>query len=225
MSFRKESIHLYNNGLYQDALEMLLSEDVNPLEDPDLAYLMGLCHTRLEDYQSAIFYLEKSLEGSNPLLFGYQVRIILGFVYNQIGNYKAAEEQLRKLLSQSFESCQIYSSLGYALWRQKRISESIDFFSRALELDKGNPNTLNSLGYVLADEGINPGKAVAYCSKALAFKPDNGNYMDSLGWALFRTGRIREGREYLEKALNAGGDMKVCKEHLKQIYEYEKKNS
>ncbi len=223
MSFREEGIHLYNNGLYQDALDILLSEDVSPMEDSDLAYLMGLCHVRLEDYQSAVFYLEKALDGPKNLLLNYQVRMVLGFVYNQIGNYKAAEEHLRKIMGDGFESCQVFSSLGYALWRQNKITECIDFFTRSLDLDKENANTLNSLGYILADEDVNPSKAVAYCRRALAFKPGNGNYMDSLGWALFRAGRVKEGRGYLEKALDSGADPDVCKEHLRQIYEYENK--
>lgn len=217
MTFREDGLNLYNNGLYQDALDALLSEDIDPVEDPELAYLMGLCYTRLEEYNAAAFYLEKAAERDSSLIRIYQSRMVLSYVYNVTRNYSGAENQLLKVLDDGFESCQIFTSLGFSLWNQNKVSESIDYLSRSLEMDPENANTLNSMGYIMAEEGINPEKAVEYCRKALSLQPDNGNYMDSLAWSLFRCGRKEEAREYLEKALKAGADRKVCNEHLQLI--------
>ena len=222
MSFREDGLYLYNNGLYRDALDSFLSEDVDPMEDPELAYLMGLCYTRLEDYTDAVFYLGIAADRSSSLIRVYQARMVLSYVHNLTGNYKGAEIQLQKVLEDGFESCQIFTSLGYALWMQNKTAESIDFLSRSLELDSENANTLNSMGYIMAEEGLNPEKAVEYCQKALSLHPDNGNYMDSLGWALFRCGKLDEAREYLERAMKSGADRKVCKEHLQLVEQYDR---
>lgn len=222
MTFREDGLNLYNNGLYQEALDALLSEDIDPVEDPELAYLMGLCYTRLEEYNAAVFYLEKAAERDNSLIRIYQSRMVLSYVYNITKNYMGAEKQLLKIINDGFESCQIYTSLGYSLWNQKKVKESIDYLSRSLEMDSDNSNTLNSMGYIMAEEGINPEKAVEYCRKALSVQPKNGNYMDSLAWALFRCGKTDEARGYLEKAMKAGADNKVCREHLQLIEQYDK---
>ncbi|MDC7232089.1 MAG: tetratricopeptide repeat protein [Spirochaetales bacterium] len=222
MTFREDGLNLYNNGLYQDALDALLSEDIDPVEDPELAYLMGLCYTRLEEYNAAVFYLEKAAERDTSLIRIYQSRMVLSYVYNKTRNYMGAEKQLMKILEDGFESCQIFSSLGYSLWNQNKVAESIDYLSRSLEMDPDNANTLNSLGYIMAEEGINPDKALEYCQKALSLQPDNGNYMDSMAWALFRCGRMEEAREYLDRAEKAGADKAVCREHLQLIEKYDK---
>lgn len=222
MTFREDGLNLYNNGLYRDALDALLSEDIDPVEDSELAYLMGLCYTRLEEYNAAVFYLEKATESDASLIRIYQCRMVLSYVYNMTRNFSGAESQLRKVLDDGFESCQVYTSLGYALWNQNKVEESIDYLSRSLEMDPENANTLNSMGYIMADEGINPEKAVEYCQMALSLQPTNGNYMDSLAWALFRTGKLNEARSYAEKALNAGADDSVCREHLNLIEQYDK---
>lgn len=222
MTFREDGLNLYNNGLYQEALDALLSEDIDPVEDPELAYLMGLCYTRLEEFNAAVFYLEKAAERDSSLIRIYQSRMVLSYVYNVTKNFMGAEKQLMRILSDGFESCQIFTSLGYSLWNQKKVTESIDYLSRSLEMDPDNSNTLNSLGYIMAEEGLNPEKAVEYCRKALTLKPKNGNYMDSLGLALFRCGKTDEARDTLKKAMKAGADQKVCQDHLHLIEKYDK---
>ena len=222
MTFREDGLSLYNSGLYQESLDALLSEDIDPVEDPELAYLLGLCYTRLEEHNAAVYYLEHAAGQDPSLIRIYQCRMVLSYIHNVTGNYRGAEIELKKILDDGFESCQIFTSLGYALWKQDKVEESIDFLSRSLEMDPENANTLNSMGYIMADEGINPEKAVEYCRKALELQPDNGNYMDSLAWALFRIGDVKEARRYARKALESGGEKGVCREHLDLIEQYEK---
>jgi len=222
MTFREDGLSLYNSGLYQESLDALLSEDVDPVDDPELAYLLGLCYTRLDEHNAAVYYLEQAAEQDPSLIRTYQCRMVLSYIHNISGNYRGAEKELKKVLSEGFESCQIFTSLGYALWKQKKVEESIDFLSRSLEMDPENANTLNSMGYIMADEGINPEKAVEYCRRALKMQPANGNYMDSLAWALFRTGNLKEAREYARKAMDAGAEEDICREHLTLIEQYDK---
>ncbi len=222
MSNRDDGLKLYENGLYEDALDALMSEDIDPVEDAELSYLIGLCYTRTGEFNAAVFYLEKSLELDNSFLRAYQIRMVLSYIYNVTANYPAAEMQLRQVLKDGFESSQIYSSLGYTLWNKGSIPEAIDSLTKALELDPENPNTLNSLGYIMAEESLNPEKAVEYCRQAVGMNPGNGNYLDSLGWALFKNGEVEEARYNLEKAVGINQDSPEIREHLNVLERYEK---
>ena len=222
MSNREDGVTLYENGLYEDALDAFLSEDIDPVEDPELAYMIGLCYTRTCEFNAAVFYLEKSLEQDNSILRAFQIRMVLSYIYNTTGNYPAAEMQLRHILDDGFESTQVFSSLGFALWNKGSTPEAIDCLSRALELDPDNANTLNSLGYIMAEESINPEKAVEYCRQAVRKSPENGNYLDSLGWALFKNGDMNEARGLLQKALQKQADNPEIREHLSVLERYDK---
>ncbi len=222
MSNREDGLALYENGLYEDALDAFMSEDIDPVEDPDLAYFIGLCYTRTSEFNAAVFYLEKSLEQDSSFLRAFQIRMVLSYIYNLTSNFPAAEMQLRQILDDGFESTQVFSSLGYALWHKGNIPEAIDNLTRALELDPDNSNTLNSLGYIMAEESINPGKAVEYCRMAVKRNPGNANYLDSLGWALFKNGETEEARYHLEKAVEINRDSPDIREHLNVLERYEK---
>ena len=222
MSHREDGLTLYESGLYEDALDAFLSEDIDPVEDAELAYLIGLCYTRTNEYNAAVFYMEKSLEQDSSFLRAYQIRMVLGYIYNVTGNYPAAEMQMRQVLDDGFESSQVYTSLGFALWNKGSVPDAIDYLTRAIEIDPDNPNTLNSLGYIMAEEGINPEKAVEYCRKAVDLNPENGNYLDSLGWALFKIGSTNEARAYLERALKRTGDSPDIREHLNVLERYDR---
>jgi Flp pilus assembly protein TadD len=74
----------------------------------------------------------------------------------------------------------------------------------------------------MAEESINPEKAVEYCRKAVEINPENGNYLDSLGWALLKTGNMDEAREFLQKALKRMDDNPDIREHLNVLDRYDK---
>jgi len=85
---------------------------------------------------------------------------------------------------------------------------------RAVELNSQDPEALNYLGYVYAEEGTKLDEAEALISKALEMDPDNGAYIDSLGWVYYKKGMFEEAREQLEKAQKLVGDDAVVYDHL-----------
>ena len=67
-----------------------------------------------------------------------------------------------------------------------------------LEVLKKNPEhapTLNYLGYMWAENGVNLERAQEMLTRAVGQEPDNGAYVDSLGWVYFRLGQARSGGE------------------------------
>jgi len=88
-------------------------------------------------------------------------------------------------------------------------------------LDPNNGNALNSLGFVLAETGKNPQRAVDYCRRAIRIRPKSAAYLDSLGWACYKLGRIEEARDALRSALNAAPGEKEIAVHLRQVMQHQ----
>jgi tetratricopeptide (TPR) repeat protein len=71
---------------------------------------------------------------------------------------------------------------------------------RVIELDPGNADALNALGYTLADQTERHKEAFALIERALTIKPEEAAFLDSMGWVLYRLDRLPEAIEYLQRA-------------------------
>ncbi|MDR2337579.1 MAG: tetratricopeptide repeat protein [Deltaproteobacteria bacterium] len=67
--------------------------------------------------------------------------------------YQAAEIEFKKALSLNDNNSGIYNDLGYALLKQKNLSEAKTYFEKALTLDPANINAQINLAYLLYQEG------------------------------------------------------------------------
>ena len=88
----------------------------------------------------------------------------------------------------------------------------------ALVLAPDAPQTLNFLGYLLADHQQELSEAEKLIRRAVEQDPDNGAYLDSMGWVLFRLGDLPAARVNLERAVTLIGDDPVVHEHLGDVY-------
>ncbi len=210
---------LYESKRYEKAIEELLALDEDPSEDPELSYYLGLCYTKLERWDEALLYLEQVVTNAPNILLIYQSRLILSYIYTITGRLQLAKFELDELMKSGFESVQVYSVMGYVLYEQGEPEEAINNFKKALEMDMGNANALNSIGYIMAEEEMNPPKSLELCKRAVDKKPNNPAYLDSLGWAFYKNKRFEEARGYLRKALNLANGHKVIASHLKEVLE------
>jgi tetratricopeptide (TPR) repeat protein len=69
-----------------------------------------------------------------------------------------------------------------------------------LQVEPGNAQVLNYLGYLLAERGRQLDDAVRFVERALDLEPGNPYYLDSLGWAYFRRGDLEAAEKYLAPA-------------------------
>lgn len=69
-----------------------------------------------------------------------------------------------------------------------------------LRIDPNNVNSLNALGYAMADRNQNLPEALKLISKAHHLSPKDGFILDSLGWVNFRMGKNALALEQLEQA-------------------------
>lgn len=89
---------------------------------------------------------------------------------------------------------------------------------RAIELDGGFAEALNSLGYLYAEQGKRLEEAEQLVRQALDINPHAGHILDSLGWVYYKKGENEKAIEYLEKAVKHQPDVPEIEEHLGRAY-------
>ncbi len=108
--------------------------------------------------------------------------------------------------------------LGSALERTSQQDSAAVVFERILELDPEHAPTMNYLGYMWADLGINLDKSLKLITTALEKNPDNGAYLDSYGWVLYKLGRYEDAEVQLRKAIDLTDKVDyILYEHLGDI--------
>jgi len=214
----QEGINLYRTKKWEKALNEFLSTDIsdfNSEEKLELAYYLGLCCTKLKKYEDALPYLEQVVVSGNDVLRVFQCRITLAYIYILTKRVKMAEYELSKLQNSGMESPLIYNTLAYAAWFQKQNKNAIRLYEKTLEIDSNNATAMNSMGFILADTGIDVMRALRLCRKAVDTRPQNAAYLDSLGWAYYKSGEVLEARTWLRRALDIAPDEKEIQRHLK----------
>lgn len=88
--------------------------------------------------------------------------------------------------------------------------ERIDWLERDLRailtIDPNNSQTLNALGYTLADRTERHKEALELINQALILEPNDPFYLDSLGWVYYRLGDLEQAATYLKQAVKLQED-------------------
>jgi tetratricopeptide (TPR) repeat protein len=212
-----DGIGLFQMKNWNIALKVFLSKDTSDFsvdEKMELAYYLGLCYTKLEKYEEALSYLEQVVTSGTDILRVYQCRMALAYIYVITKRLKMAEYELKRLQNSGLESPLLYNTLAYAAWAQKQNKIAIELYEKALEIDSNNATAMNSMGYILADTGLDVMRALRLCRKAVDSRPQNAAYLDSLGWAYYKSGEVLEARTWLRRALDLAPDEKEIQRHF-----------
>jgi Flp pilus assembly protein TadD len=212
-----EALRLVAHRDWLGALDVLRGIESHEDNQFEIAYLFGICHARLGDWDDALLYLEQVVTGGLDTARDEQCRMALAYVYSVTGRHRLAEYELEKLCEKGYESTQVFSFLGYSAWAQGRSEDGIRWYGKALALDPENANALNGMGYLLACEGKDGARALTYCRKAVDKKPDNPAYLDSLAWAYHKLGFSEEARDQIGRARALAPAVADIREHAREI--------
>jgi len=107
---------------------------------------------------------------------------------------------------------------GSALERLQEFDSAAVVFENILTIDPQNAQTLNYLGYMWADLGVNLEKSKELIEEALRIDADNGAYLDSYGWVLYRLGSYEDAEKQIRRAIEIMDDVDpVLFDHLGDI--------
>jgi tetratricopeptide (TPR) repeat protein len=169
---------------------------------------------------------EKPLADVRAMLKGTpedrEVYLRLAIMETRLKHWSDAEEALNKaeqLSTKPEDKEYVYFLRGSTLEREKRYDESQAEFKKVLAINPQSAATLNYLGYMNADRGVDLEQSLAYIKSAVSLEPTNGAYLDSLGWAYFKLGKYEQAEETLTKAaLHMNSDPTV-QDHLGDLYQ------
>lgn len=86
----------------------------------------------------------------------------------------------------------------------------IDWLERDLRailvINPQHSQTLNALGYTLADRTNRYQEALQLVNQALAIEPNDAFFLDSLGWVYYRLGDLEKAELYLKQAIEIQND-------------------
>ena len=91
-------------------------------------------------------------------------------------------------------------------------------FRRALELEPGQPQVLNYMGYSFLEMNTNLEEAMSLIRAAVAARPDDGFITDSLAWGLFRLRDYENAVAPMEKAASLLPVDPIINDHLGDVY-------
>jgi Tfp pilus assembly protein PilF len=100
---------------------------------------------------------------------------------------------------QLYQVAHLYERVG-----QKATTEKV--LTDVLNLEPDHAPAANDLGYTLAEQGRDLGRAEALARLAVKAEPANASFLDSLGWVLYKRGKLAEAREHLQKSAEAGSE-------------------
>jgi len=210
-----EGLRLYHQGDYDQALRHF--EGIDPVEVPEAAYYQALSYSKIGRASEALDALDLVIVQEANFLKLVQAKMIRAFLLTTEKRYREAEQTLKAMMEEGIESVQVYSNYGYVLWALGRGKEGVAWLNKALAKDPENANALNSMGYILADQGVLLDKALAFCRRALVLDKDNPSYLDSVGWVYHKMGLDKQALAYLQKAVEASPDSLELRIHLVEV--------
>jgi tetratricopeptide (TPR) repeat protein len=216
----QDGINLYRKKNWDMALKEFKSKATDIFEEDEqieLSYYLGLCYTKLKQYDEALNYLEQVVTTGGDVLRIYQCRMTLAYIYVITKRIRMAEFELKRLQNSGLESPLLYNTLAYAAWCQKKNKNAVDLYEKTLEIDTNNATAMNSMGYILADSGIDIMRGLRLCRKAVDARPNSAAYLDSLGWAYYKSGEVAEARTWLRRALDLAPQEKEIERHFKIV--------
>ncbi|MBK5934499.1 hypothetical protein CCR78_11015 [Rhodovulum imhoffii] len=112
----------------------------------------------------------------------------------------------------------VYYARGITHEREGRWDKAEADFRTALDLEPGQPQVLNYLGYSFVEMHRNLDEALAMIEQAVEARPNDGYITDSLGWVLYRLGRYEEAVSHMERAVELEPVDPIVNDHLGDVY-------
>lgn len=172
-----------------------------------------------QDYSRLKSESDKALElfPTQPILYFFN-----GMALNQQKKYKEAIDILEAgkdlVVNNNALKSQMYATLGDAYNNLKVYPKSDESFEEALVLDPDNSYVMNNYSYYLSLRGEKLSRAKELSLKSNELEPNSVSFQDTYGWILYKMENYVEAKEWINKALQNGGENNaVILEHYGDI--------
>ncbi|MCR8914868.1 tetratricopeptide repeat protein [Marinobacter panjinensis] len=163
---------------------------------------------------------ERALKAANKALEDYpdniRIRYARAMLLDSMGESAQAEADLRQIIDEQPQNAVALNALGYIITtRSNRYAEARDYIERALEIDPENPAILDSMGWVLYQQGETE-KALEYLSRAWEAYADP-EVAAHFGEVLWQTGEKEQARIIWEEGFEQDPDHPILIETVERL--------
>jgi tetratricopeptide (TPR) repeat protein len=199
-----------------DRFEEALASGSNQVPMEDMCFEMALCHIKIEEYEEARSYLERSVKpGQKKSAVSFYLGIcdLAGRDVQKAMDYF---EQALRLDPAAEDLGRILFYIGTCLKEMERFEEAIDVLERAVGADPEDILNHNLLGFCYYKIKRHE-EAVACFRRAVEIDPRSAIDWASLASNLRDLGRIDEAIEMYEKALSLDPTIGFARENLVKL--------
>jgi tetratricopeptide (TPR) repeat protein len=201
-------------GQYAQAERVARDARVTSKGDIALLRVEALAGVKLGRAADAVGFLERALGSRRD---EPAAAFALADVYEEAGRFDDAIKAVSALGGPAPTDDGVAFRLAAAYEGAGRVPDAERVFRAILSRDPLNANTLNYLGYMLADRGQRLPEALELIDRALVIEPGNPAFLDSRGWALFKLGRTADAEEPLRRATTALRGSSVIQSHYAEV--------
>lgn len=145
-----------------------------------------------------------------------------GIANSEKGNYDDAVDGFQQALMMSAKNermqADIHGRLGEVYHNSKKYAKSDKSFEKALKLNPDAYTILDSYSFHLALRGEQLEKALKMSERSIQLKSNEPRLQDTYGWILYKMKNYVDAKEWLEKALQNGGEsMPTLLEHYGDV--------
>ncbi len=194
-----------------DARRVLQSVRTHHAGNVTLARLEARVLAREGDVAGGVDVLRRVLDADPERLAPY---LVLAAFYSEHHQFDEAVTLLESAEERFPEENSVLFQLGAVLEQSDQHAAAELAFRRILERDPEHADTLNYLGYMLADRGERLEESVSLLERAIEIDPHNGAYLDSLGWAYFKLDRLDLAEVLLRQASDQMAWNSVIQDHF-----------
>jgi tetratricopeptide (TPR) repeat protein len=151
-----------------------------------------------------------------------EVYLRLSMMDTRLKRWSDAEDALNhaeQLSTKAEDKEYVYFLRGSTYEREKKYEAATAEFKKILADNPQSAATLNYLGYMNIDRGVQLEESLAQIKLAVSLDPTNGAYLDSLGWAYFKVGKYDLAEENLSKAALRLESDPTVQDHLGDLYQ------
>jgi tetratricopeptide (TPR) repeat protein len=197
---------------YSDAIALLQPLVDNFAADPfvNARYVEMLVRAGASD--------RAKLAASTQAKFGTKNTLATAEAYIQTEQYEPALAMLRDALKKTPDDLDVQFELGSAFERSGDKKSAERLFLDILNKRPEHAATLNYLGYMWAESGVNLDRAADMLNRAVKQEPKNGAYVDSLGWVYYQQGKLDLAEKYLTDAAHLLPRDATVQQHLGDVF-------
>jgi len=162
---------------------------------------------------------EKAREHANAQVkAGTRNAIAAAEAFVQVEDFPTALALIKSATTGKPEDVDLQFELGSVYERSNDRKAAEAAFLKVLEKNPDHAPTLNYLGYMWAEGGVNLDRAHEMLTRAVGQEPNNGAYVDSLGWVYFQLGNLELAEKYLTDAVRLMPRDATVHEHLGDVF-------